>query len=112
MALNYRDLLAKAGELDRQIAAAREVEAAAALAEIKAKIAEFDFTVEDVFSTKKRGSNAGVAARRIATRSRARPGAEWGASLAGSKVRTARDLLSAGINIASENRENTGLSIL
>jgi DNA-binding protein H-NS len=53
MALNYRDLLAKAGELDRQIAASREVEAAAALAEIKGKIAEFDFTVEDVFSTKK-----------------------------------------------------------
>jgi DNA-binding protein H-NS len=53
MALNYRDLLSKADELDRQIAAARAVEAAAALAEIKAKIAEFDFTVEDVFSTKK-----------------------------------------------------------
>ncbi len=33
--------------MDRQIAAAREVEAAAALAEIKAKIAEFDFTVLD-----------------------------------------------------------------
>jgi DNA-binding protein H-NS len=51
--LNYRDLLAQAEELDRQIASAREVEAARALAEIRAKIAEFDFTVEDVFSTNK-----------------------------------------------------------
>src|SRR5258708_15119924 len=51
--LNDRDLVAKAAELDRQIASAREVEAAGALAEIKAKIAEFGFTVEEVFSTKK-----------------------------------------------------------
>jgi DNA-binding protein H-NS len=51
--LNYRDLLAKAEELDRQIASARSVEAGAALADIKAKIAEFGFTVDDVFSTKK-----------------------------------------------------------
>ena len=53
MSLNYRDLLAKAADLDRQIASAREVEAAGALTEIKAKVAEFGFTVEDVFSTKK-----------------------------------------------------------
>lgn len=53
MLLNYRDLLAKAKELDHQIASAREAEAAGALAEIKAKIAEFGFTVEDVFSTQK-----------------------------------------------------------
>ncbi|SOE94513.1 DNA-binding protein H-NS [Burkholderia sp. D7] len=51
--MDYRDLLAKAAELDRQIASAREVEAAGALAEIKARVAEFGFTVEDVFSTKK-----------------------------------------------------------
>jgi len=51
--LNYRDLVARAAELDRQIASAREVEAAAALTEIKAKITEFGFTVEEVFSTKK-----------------------------------------------------------
>jgi DNA-binding protein H-NS len=51
--LNYRDLLAQAEKLDRQIASAREVEAANALAEIRAKIAEFDFTVEDVFVTNK-----------------------------------------------------------
>lgn len=51
--MNYRDLLAQAAELDRQIASAREVEAADAIAEIKAKITEFGFTVEDVFSTKK-----------------------------------------------------------
>lgn len=51
--MDYRDLLAQAAELDRQIASAREVEAASALAEIKAKVAEFGFTVEDVFSTKK-----------------------------------------------------------
>ncbi len=53
MSLNYRDLLAQAAELDRQIASARDVEAAGALAEVKAKVAEFGFTVEDVFSTKK-----------------------------------------------------------
>ncbi|CAN7793129.1 H-NS histone family protein [Caballeronia sp. LjRoot34] len=51
--MNYRDLLAQAAELDRKIASAREVEAADAIAEIKAKVAEFGFTVEDVFSTKK-----------------------------------------------------------
>lgn len=51
--MNYRDLLAEAAELDRQIASAREVEATTALAEIKEKIAEFGFTAEKVFSTKK-----------------------------------------------------------
>jgi DNA-binding protein H-NS len=51
--LNYKDLLAQAAELDRQIAAASEMEAAGVLADIKTKIAEFGFTVEDVFSTKK-----------------------------------------------------------
>ncbi|SAL50397.1 H-NS-like DNA-binding protein [Caballeronia sordidicola] len=51
--MNYKELLAQAAELDRQIAAARETEAAAALAEIKTKIADFGFTVEDVFSAKK-----------------------------------------------------------
>ena len=53
MSLNYRDLLAQADELDRQIALAREVEAVGVLAEIKAKIAEFGFTVDEVFATKK-----------------------------------------------------------
>jgi len=53
MALNYKELLAQAEELDRQIAAARAIEAAAALADIKTRIAEFGFTVEDVFSEKK-----------------------------------------------------------
>jgi DNA-binding protein H-NS len=51
--LNYRELLAQAEELDRQIASARQVEAASALADVQAKIAEFSFTVEEVFSTKK-----------------------------------------------------------
>ena len=51
--MNYKELLAQAAELERQIAAAREIEAAGALAEIKAKIAEFGFTMEDVFSEKK-----------------------------------------------------------
>ncbi|KQR77033.1 hypothetical protein ASG35_12225 [Burkholderia sp. Leaf177] len=51
--MNYKELLAQAAELERQIAAAREIEAAGALAEIKAKIAEFGFTVKDVFSEKK-----------------------------------------------------------
>jgi DNA-binding protein H-NS len=51
--LNYRDLLAKAAELDLQIASAREVEAAGALADIKSKVAEFGFTVQEVFATKK-----------------------------------------------------------
>jgi DNA-binding protein H-NS len=40
MSLNYRDLLAKAEELDRQIVSAREEEAAGAVVEITAKIAE------------------------------------------------------------------------
>lgn len=51
--MNYKELLAQAAELERQIAAAREIEAAGALAEIKAKIVEFGFTVEDVFAAKK-----------------------------------------------------------
>lgn len=51
--MNYKELLAQAEELDRQIAAARAIEAAAALADIKTRIAEFGFTVEDVFSEKK-----------------------------------------------------------
>ena len=51
--MNYKELLAQAAELERQIAAAREIEAAGALTEIKAKIAEFGFTMEDVFSEKK-----------------------------------------------------------
>lgn len=51
--MNYKELLAQAAELERQIAAAREIEAAGALAKIKAKIAEFGFTVKDVFAEKK-----------------------------------------------------------
>ncbi|WP_438396956.1 H-NS histone family protein [Caballeronia sp. DA-9] len=51
--MNYKELLAQAAELERQIAEAREIEAEGALAEVKAKIAEFGFTAEDVFAAKK-----------------------------------------------------------
>ena len=72
--MNYRDLEAKAAELDRQIASAREVEAASALAEVEAKIAEFGFTVKEVFSTgktRKQRTRSGVTYRDPAT------GATW-----------------------------------
>lgn len=51
---SYRELIAKARELDDQILRAREAEAAIVLEEIKARVAEFGFTAADVFSSRKK----------------------------------------------------------
>ena len=45
----YRELLEKKKALDDQIARLRKVEAAGALAAIRAQIAEFGFTAQEVF---------------------------------------------------------------
>lgn len=46
---SYRELMEKKKNLDEQIAKVRKVEAATALAAIRAQIAEFGFTAQEVF---------------------------------------------------------------
>jgi len=59
----YRELLAQKRELDARIAAARAVAAHEALASVRAAIAEFGFTPEEVFGKPGRAKTARGARR-------------------------------------------------
>lgn len=56
---NYKTLLEQRAELDRQIEAARQGEISSALEKVRALVAEYELTVDDVFGGKKRSSQAG-----------------------------------------------------
>ena len=62
----YRELLAQKEQLDKLIAEAREQEAALALEKIRATVAEFEFTPEDVFGDPRKTRHAAAAKYRNA----------------------------------------------
>lgn len=60
MSNSYKELLQQRAALDAQIAQARQHELANAVAQVRALVAEYELTPEDVFPTAKpRNSNAG-----------------------------------------------------
>jgi DNA-binding protein H-NS len=59
----YKELLAQKQMLDKQIAEARRTEAVAALEDVRKTIADFGFTPEDIFGTRRKGSELAIAAK-------------------------------------------------
>ena len=57
-ATSYKDLLAQREALEAQIAEARKVELASAIQSARQLVADFDLTVEDVFSGRRKESKA------------------------------------------------------
>lgn len=59
----YKELLAKKQELDIEIENARRAEAQAALEDIRATVAAFGFTPEDVFGSRRKSKSSSGAPR-------------------------------------------------
>lgn len=59
----YRELLAQKEQLEKLIAEARGQEAAAALEKVRATVAEFAFTPEDVFGNPRKKTRRAAAAK-------------------------------------------------
>ncbi|WP_350357283.1 H-NS histone family protein [Paraburkholderia fungorum] len=57
----YKELLAEKANLERLIEEARQREAAAALDRVRAAVAEFGFTPEDVFGKRRKDAGRAVA---------------------------------------------------
>jgi DNA-binding protein H-NS len=57
----YKELLAQKEQLEKMIAEARNIEAAAALEKVREAVAEFGFTPEDVFGKRRRNTRIAVA---------------------------------------------------
>ncbi|MGF6603673.1 DNA-binding protein H-NS [Paraburkholderia sp. GAS448] len=53
---SYRELLAAREKLEAEIARARNEEAGSILEQIRAQVADYGFTVEDIFGSKRKGS--------------------------------------------------------
>ncbi|MDP9651838.1 H-NS histone family protein [Paraburkholderia caledonica] len=59
----YKELLAEKEQLEKLIAEAREQEAASALEKIRATVAEFEFTPEDVFGNPRKQKRRAATAK-------------------------------------------------
>ena len=62
MSLSYKELIAQREALEKQIAEARQTEVAAAIATVRALVADFQLTADDVFTPdrRQRTSTAGA----------------------------------------------------
>lgn len=62
MTLSYKELIAQREALEKQIAEARQTEVAAAIATVRALVADFQLTADDVFTQdrRQRSSTAGA----------------------------------------------------
>jgi len=74
----YKELLAQRAELEKQIEAARKEALASAIAQVRAIVAEYELTEEDVFSKKAPRAAASTGAKPVAPKYRdPATGATW-----------------------------------
>lgn len=74
----YKELLAQRAELEKQIEAARKEALASAIAQVRAIVAEYELTEEDVFSKKATRAAASTGAKTVAPKYRdPATGATW-----------------------------------
>ncbi|MDH1675310.1 H-NS histone family protein [Comamonas aquatica] len=74
----YKELLAQRAELEKQIEAARKEALASAIAQVRAIVAEYELTEEDVFSKKAPRAAGSAGAKTVAPKYRdPATGATW-----------------------------------